>query len=368
MGGFSQAMRELRLGKCVWACDIDAAAAETFDKNFDHKGSRGDIWEAVKPSRISKIPEFDILFGGFPCQAFSINGTGFRKAAGVASGTVNETDARHELYKALVTLLKEKKPKYFVFENVGGLTRIKDTDDAPMLDKVLKAFRECGYNVQHQILDAADFGVPQQRKRVYFVGIRKDLDKTFDFKNVQKVPRILAIENILDEGVDNKYLLKNYWKTYTSDYSKKYGKKSDEKLSKMAPVGWEDMKPGPHPRYEVMTHLYDKALKPTKIVNKVKPICLIYGDTPSGISRQGDRVYSRKGLCPTLATFTVSIPKIDSKQGLRRLIPRECARLQGFPDTYQLPSNDTKAYKQIGNAVCVKVVKAILKALLSASA
>lgn len=114
-----------------------------------------------------------------------------------------------------------------------------------------------------------------------------------------------------------------------------------------------------------MRHLYDAAEKPSTPTGKITPVSLIYGDTPSGISRQGDRVYSRFGLCPTLATFGVSIPKIDSPdQGLRMLTPRECARLQGFPDTYTLPQKDTIAYKQIGNAVCVKVVKAVLKAML----
>lgn len=358
MGGFSQAMEGL--GECVWACDIDADAAKTFDTNFNYSGSQGDIWAATKASALANIPDFDILFGGFPCQAFSINGTGFRKAVGVASSTVDEKDKRHDLYKALVRLLKEKKPRYFLFENVGGLTRINDTDNKPMLDKVLKAFADCGYNVQYKILDAADFGVPQQRKRVYFVGIRVDLNRTFDFTKIKRISRTLAIKDILETCVDERYLLKNYWKTYACNANRIF----DGKSSGISPNGWETLGDGDIPRFEVMQYLYDKEKKPTGITRKVHPVCLIYGDTPSGISRQGDRVYSKEGLCPTLATFTVSIPKVDSDQGLRRLTPRECARLQGFPDTYQLPGNETKAYKQIGNAVCVKVIQAILKELL----
>jgi DNA (cytosine-5)-methyltransferase 1 len=358
MGGFSQAMEGR--GECVWACDIDADAAKTFDTNFKYSGSQGDICKKTTQSALAKIPDFDIIFGGFPCQAFSINGTGFRKAAGIASSTVDKEDKRHDLYKALVRLLKAKRPRYFLFENVGGLTRINDTDNKPMLDKVLKAFRECGYNVAYKILDAADFGVPQQRKRVYFVGIRTDLNRTFDFTKVKRVPRTLAIKDILQTNVDEGYLLENYWKTYLCNAYRDFKGKS----SGIKPNGWEILGKGDLPRFQVMQFLYDKGLKPTEITRKVHPVCLIYGDTPSGISRQGDRVYSKEGLCPTLATFTVSIPKVDSDQGLRRLTPRECARLQGFPDSYQLPSNETKAYRQIGNAVCVKVVQAILNELL----
>jgi DNA (cytosine-5)-methyltransferase 1 len=360
MGGFSQAMDELDMGECVWACDIDVDAAKTFDKNFGYKGSHGDIWEAEK----SDLPNFDILFGGFPCQAFSINGTGFRKAAGATSGTVDETDERHHLYKALVQLLKKKQPKYFLFENVGGLTRINDIDGNPMLGKVLEAFQNCGYRVEYKILDAANFGTAQQRKRVYFVGVRKDLSKVFNFNQVKTVTSSSCINDILEDSVDEKYLLKNYWKTYTCNADPKKFKGNP---SKMPTNGWETLGEGEIPRFKVMQYLHDKAKKAkkyTKPIGKVKPLCLIYGDTPSGISRQGDRVYSRWGLCPTLATFTVSIPKIDSPQGLRRLTPKECARLQGFPDKYKLHPNETKAYKQIGNAVCVKVVKAILKELL----
>lgn len=358
MGGFSQAMEDMGKGECVWACDIDTDAADTFDKNFHYSGSLGDIWKAEPDD----LPEFDVLFGGFPCQAFSINGTGFRTAAGATPGTVNEDDARHHLYKALVKLLKAKQPKYFLFENVGGLTRIKDVDGTPMLGKILKAFETCGYKVQSKILDASNFGVPQQRKRVYFVGIRTDVSNPFNFEKVKGQKKTTCITDILDTDVDEKYLLKNYWKTYTCNANPK---KFDGKPSKMLPNGWEVLGIGDIPRFKVMQYLYNKAKKYAEPLGKVKPLCLIYGDTPSGISRQGDRVYSRWGLCPTIATFTVSTPKIDSPdQGLRRLTPRECARLQGFPDNYKLPKSDTKAYKQIGNAVCVTVVKAILKELL----
>ena len=367
MGGFSQAVRDiLPESECVWASDIDADAAESFKRNFDYNGACSDIWETWK-----QVPDVDIVFGGFPCQPFSINGTGFRAAAGADSGTVNVEDERRHLYKALVNILQKKQPKNFLFENVGGLTRIEDGDSNKMIDVVVQAFENCGYGVSYKILNAADFGVAQQRKRVYIVGIRDycGQKRRFDFKKVTSVDGDTCIADVLDTNVDSKYLLKNFWKTYTCQ-------PVGTTKFQLGPEGWGALysewikKHGGNtiPRYVVMQHLYDNAEKPTETTRKITPVSLIYGDTPSGISRQGDRVYSRFGLCPTLATFGVSIPKIDSPdQGLRMLTPRECARLQGFPDSYKLPNKDTVAYKQIGNAVCVKVVKAVLKKMLGKS-
>jgi DNA (cytosine-5)-methyltransferase 1 len=364
MGGFSQAVQDTLPGsKCVWASDIDENAAASFDKNFDYLDSCSDIWDTDYPH----MPDFDIIFGGFPCQGFSINGTGFRAAAGADSGTINTDDSRCYLYKSLVNILQAKQPKYFLFENVGGLTRIEDGNENKMIDVVVKAFEKCGYGVSWKILNASDFGVPQQRKRVYLVGMRdyRGVKSRFDFKRVIPVTGKISITDILQTGVDDKYLLKNFWKTYTC-------KPVKSTKFQLGPEGWGDLYNAwikEHggttiPRFRVIKHLYDTAVKPTEPTGKIHPVALIYGDTPSGISRQGDRVYSRFGLCPTLATFSVSIPKIDSPdQGLRTLTPRECARLQGFPDSYKLPSKDAVAYKQIGNAVCAKVVGAILKAL-----
>jgi DNA (cytosine-5)-methyltransferase 1 len=365
MGGFSQAVQNTFPGStCVWASDIDENAAASFDKNFGYPGSCGDIWN----TDFSKMPDFDIIFGGFPCQGFSINGTGFRAAAGADSGTINADDNRCYLYKSLVEILQVKQPKYFLFENVGGLTRIEDGNENKMIDVVVNAFEKCGYRVSWKILNASDFGVPQQRKRVYLVGMRdcRGVKSKFKFERVTPVTGKISIADILQTGVDDKYLLKNFWKTYTC-------KPVKSTKFQLGPEGWGDLYDvwiKAHggttiPRFKVIKHLYDAAAKPTEPTGKIHPIALIYGDTPSGISRQGDRVYSRFGLCPTLATFSVSIPKIDSPdQGLRALTPRECARLQGFPDSYKLPDKDALAYKQIGNAVCAKVVGAILKALL----
>lgn len=366
MGGFSQAVRDtFPERECVWASDIDKQAAKSFETNFSYQGACGDIWDTDYPN----MPDFDMIFGGFPCQPFSINGTGFRAAAGAEPNAVNTSDDRRHLYKSLVNILLAKKPKFFLFENVGGLTRIEDGENNKMIDVVVQAFENCGYGVRYKILNAADFGVAQQRKRVYIVGIRDYNGKKqrFNFDQVKPIGGTPCIADILETGVHPKYLLTNFWSTYTCEPvpSTKFN---------LGPEGWGDLHTSwiaEHggttiPRHVVMQHLYDAAVAagtvPTEPVGKIHPIALIYGDTPSGISRQGDRVYSRFGLCPTLATFGVSIPKIDSPdQGLRMLTPKECARLQGFPDTYDLPKKDAVAYKQIGNAVCAKVVAAILK-------
>jgi DNA-cytosine methyltransferase len=225
--------------------------------------SCGDIWN----TDFSKMPDFDIIFGGFPCQGFSINGTGFRAAAGADSGTINADDNRCYLYKSLVEILQVKQPKYFLFENVGGLTRIEDGNENKMIDVVVKAFEKCGYRVSWKILNASDFGVPQQRKRVYLVGMRdcRGVKSKFKFERVTPVTGKISIADILQTGVDDKYLLKNFWKTYTC-------KPVKSTKFQLGPEGWGDLYDvwiKAHggttiPRFKVIKHLYDAAARTRK--------------------------------------------------------------------------------------------------------
>lgn len=345
LGGFSLAMHQT-FGKdanCVWAIDFDKNPAETFKANFGIE-CLGNIREA----KTQDIPDHDIILGGFPCQAFSRNGRWYNHN----NKTIGD-DERDNLFLELVRILDAKKPKYFIFENVKGLLSMKNGDGTLYFETIKDTLISCGYKIHVKLLDAADYGVAQQRERVFFVGIRNDIDQTFEFP--KPIPRTLSISDVLETNVPSKYFLKNLWKNRKINLNCK--PENAHKVNHSFQAG--------HSRHEVIKHLYDIAVKPPVKTGKIESIAILYGDTPSGMPRQQDKIYSVNGIAPTIATF--STPAIDSPQGLRQLTPRECARLQGIPDAHILPKKDSLAYKQIGNAVAVPVIAAIIKNLVMSS-
>lgn len=354
LGGFSYAIHDVLGDKaeCVWAIDIDETAAKTFEDNFGVK-AHGDIEDYASITlddikhnpRIASLPDFDIMFGGFPCQPFSRNGKWFNKNNGV----VADTEDRDELFIVLVDILRQKQPKYFVFENVVGLLSMRDSKGEKYFDRLLELLKLAGYKVNYAVLDAADYSVPQQRKRLLFVGIRNDLQQSFEFP--KKNPRDLAIEDFLDAAPDAEFLIENLWK------------------NREVLLGFEIGKKGPnHPfspgtsRAQVLKWLYDNAEKPTTRTGAIESVVVLYGDTPSGLPRQQDKIYSVKGIAPTLGTF--STPCVDAPGGLRQLTPNECRKLQGLPDSIKLPKVKAAAYKLIGNSVSPKMISVVLQNLL----
>ena len=340
LGGFSVAAHQtFPDSQCVWAIDFDEAVSKTFHNNFGIE-CLGDILD-TDPAK--DVPDHDILFGGFPCQPFSQSGK-WRTIVG-------DGEHRANLFIPLVNILRVKQPGFFVFENVDNLERVKNKDGTLYMDTILSAIDEAGYDVKTQVLDAKNYCVPQHRERVFLVGALKG-GKPFDFE-FPKTPtcNVPAIEDILETHVDDKYLIKNAWKNL-----KTLGRGAQGAIppNHAFPSGTS--------RAEVVQWIYDNNNdKPSSRTGETEAAAILYGDTPSGKARRTDKVYSRLGVSPTVVAF--SGPAVDSPQGLRLLTPRECARLQGFPDDYKLPSNDHAAYKQVGNAVCVPVVRAILESL-----
>lgn len=163
----------------IWANDIDKPSCKTFFYNFKKQCSIGDI----KNISSDKIPDADIIIGGFPCQDFSV--------AGKRRGMDTE---RGKLFFQMLRIVKDKKPKAFVAENVKGLTNIKNGD---VLDLIKEEFRKIGYDVDHNLYKAYEYGVPQLRERVFIVGIRKDLKKTF--KVPKKAKKIITAKEAIDD-------------------------------------------------------------------------------------------------------------------------------------------------------------------------
>lgn len=325
IGGFHFAMKTVwPKSECVFASEIDKHAARTYENNHGVNPLND-----ITKTDIRALPKADLLCAGFPCQPFSRNGKWYN----LNNMTVGD-DSRANLFLYIIEYLKYHRPAVAVLENVSGIYKIKNKDGSPYLDSILDAIKECGYVGHCSILNSADFGLPQQRKRTFIVCFA-DENPAGRFVWPEKLERSLCINDILEENVDSKYYLENRWSGRNNI------KLLGSRLSQLK-INYEE-----------------RELCYSNITKKISPVAMIYGDTPSGAPRQQDKLYSRFGISPTIATFELSIPNIDTPNW-RVLTPRECARLQGFPENLKLPRKDSFAYKQIGNAVSVSVVEKIL--------
>jgi DNA (cytosine-5)-methyltransferase 1 len=314
--------------QCVMSVELDDKACRTYEANFGANPS-GDMTK-LSPH---DFPDHDLLLGGFPCQAFSRNGKYYNHN----NRTLGDDD-RANLCFRLFDVLKAKQPKFFVFENVKELLTIKNQDGSSFLEGILGHLNDCGYDVAYNLMNSSDFGLPQQRKRVYFVGSRKDLGLGGVYSPPAATPLSVAVRDIMEPAVPDRYLLTSLWRN-----------------RKNVKIGGT--------RLEALNQAYNSGEwpRPTSRVDQIVPVAIIYGDTPSGAPRQQDKMYSSWGISPTIATF--STPAFDADTGWRILTPRECARAQGFPDDFILPTSVSSAYKQVGNAVSINVVSAVIGAV-----
>lgn len=279
--------------KIVFSNDIIKQACQTYEHNFKVTPYCGD----VKELNYSLLPQADIVIGGFPCQDFSLAG----KRKGLSSD-------RGRLYIEMKKVIEYCNPIAFVAENVDGIRRGEKGNDISALDIILDDFRSIGYSVVYKALNAADYGVPQNRVRIIIVGIRKELNKKMmypkaNFGYNKSYPWMTSKEAIDDlwEMID-----KTDIKNHTSrDYSK----------AKF------------YPGKSTQGNCQIKADKPSPTIRSEH-----HGNIEG-------HYRTNKPDDPTDMT------------GWRRLSVRECARLQTFPDDFEFPVNSSNAYKQIGNAV-----------------
>ena len=294
IGGFRLALESLG-SKCVYSCEWDKQARKVYLENF-HDLPEGDITKIDEYS----IPDHDILCAGFPCQAFSKNGRqlGFQ-------------DTRGTLFFDVARIVKAKRPKIIFMENVRNFVR---HDKGRTLSIVQETIEELGYTFFYQVLNAYDYGIPQNRQRLYMVAFRQDL-KIYDYTFPSPFPLQRHVENYLVDEKEAMYLYIN----------------------------------------PSLIDLWNKEDN----VYANRPIRL--GSVHQG--RQGERIYSVKGTAITLSaygggTFNKTGGYFINGQA-RKLHPRECARLMGFPDTFRFASKPNQAYKQFGNSVVVDVIQII---------
>jgi len=297
IGGFHLALASFG-AECVFASDIDKEAKKVYKENFGMEPA-GDITK-IKPEQ---IPAHDIICAGFPCQPFSISGDqkGFDDNLG-----------RGKLFFNIVEIAKVHHPQFILLENVKNFEK---HDKGNTLKTVEGELRKVGYSVFSKVLCAADYGVPQARQRIYIVAFRSDLAVTsFQFPDSLKDYKTLdsiLIEDKKNEVIGNYYINRNY--TIKA--------KSVERKNALIRIG------------------------------------------QIGLGRQGERIYSINGLSTTLSSQGGGL---GGKTGMylingrvRKLYPRECARLMGFPDNYKLASSQEKCYNQFGNSVVVDVLQYI---------
>ena len=298
IGGIRIPFQELG-GECVFTSEWDSFAQKTYKMNFG-----GEVWgDITKVDENKDIPDFDILLGGFPCQPFS--------QAGLHKGF---SDTRGTLFFDIERIIAAKRPKAFLLENVKQLKGHDRGRTYKVIEEHLKALN---YSVTSAVLRAGDFGVPQNRERIYIVGFDKDYfgledDFSFEFPVPPKTPTRLG--DILEKNVDPKYTISE--KLYEG-----HKRRKAEHKKKGNGFGFT---------------LFDENSEYTNTLS-----ARYYKDGSEILIDQGGNIPPRK------------------------LTPRECARLQGFPEEFIIPVSDTRAYKQFGNSVAVPVVRAIAKNMIN---
>lgn len=271
----------------AFAIDFDKHAIDTYNSNFNHKAEIKDIREYKE-----NIPDIDVLIGGFPCQSFS-----------TVNPTKNPFDDRAQLYKEMVRILNQKRPKIFIAENVKGLMVL---NKGTILKKILEEFKNSGYDVEYKLLNAADFGIPQKRQRLFIVGFRKDLEIKFNFPNEtyseksnKKVKKWVALKKVV---LPHKEVGKEY---YFSEKAVKGMKNAKNNMKRGLYQNLEE------PCLTITSHLAKQSL------NSRDPVLLV------------DK----------------------HKEIYRRFTPNEAALIQSFPETFIFSGSNSKIYKQIGNAI-----------------
>ncbi len=282
-------------GKCVFSSEWDTNSQKTYYTNFDEI-PEGDI----KKIDEKQIPKHNVLCAGFPCQAFSISGN--RKGF---------LDTRGTLFFDVARIIKAKKPEVVFLENVKNFAR---HDNGNTLKVILNTLEDLDYKVFHSVLRSSDYGVPQARERIYIIAFHKKT-KVKKFSFPEKSTELKVVKDILENPDQNQA---------------KIIKRDDMVLN-----------------------------KEKKLINKRRPLQI--GKINNG--GQGERIYSIESAGITLSAYGGGVA---SKTGaylvgrkVRKLSPKECARMQGFPEDFDMPVTINLAYKQFGDSVSVPVIEKI---------
>jgi DNA (cytosine-5)-methyltransferase 1 len=366
VGAFNQALMRLGIDyQEVFACDMDKFARQTFIHNYgEPEYYPMNVYDREIPKE-----SLDIYMTSPPCQAFSMAGK-----------RLGKEDARGILFFNSLEFIQVNNPRFFIFENVRGLLS-HDKDNKK--DKIGRTFKEwidylggksvngittmmpidgaVPYHLHYKVLNAKKHGVPQNRERVFLIGIRDDQDNTFTWPAEDELTK--RLKNVLEDSVDDKYFLSE--KMINSIMTSKFlGSKPmdfsrkdyiEENISKCIKVG------GDVPCFMVKSATSNGYQEATERVIQINPSKESGGVQPY----QQNRVYDKNGICPALCANLGGDRNhnILKDYKIRRLTPRECFRLMDFPDTFSWPVSDSQAYKQAGNSIVVRVLEKIINNL-----
>lgn len=312
LGGFRIGLEALG-GRCVFSSDNNPHIQDTYEKNFDER-PQGDI----RDIRTESIPEFDVLTAGFPCQPFSISGhkKGF-------------SDTRGTLFFDICRIIESHTPKVVVLENVKHLLH---HDRKQTLTKMLKTLNELGYSASVSLLNAIDFGLPQNRERVFIIASK---NLCFDFQEIE-TETTMPLKVFLEDSEDHEYLNPEEY-TLLETY-----KIRRQPMSGLIFCGYRN-------KNRFLKNVAERSLH----LNRVH--------------RQPNRIYSVEGNHPTLPSqessgrFFIYNPASNK---VRKLSIGECFRIMGFPEAYKRVSSVGEQYRQIGNSVAIPVINGIMKQII----
>lgn len=412
--GFENACKSLGLNSvCVFSSEIKPYAIRVYEDNFKGHKVQGDITKI--PSK--EIPDFDVLLAGFPCQAFS--------SAGKRQGFL---DTRGTLFFEVERILKEKKPKAFILENVEGLvTHDRNNKDAPIgntLKTILKITEELGYFVSWKVLNGVDFGIPQNRKRIFIIGsLSSETPLNFVKSKKPTLKLILEKNKPLLEGKMIDLLLKNYQisELYGKSVKDKRGGKNNihswdiglkgeitaeqkkllglimrarrnKKWAELKGIAWMDGMPLTtdeirtfyplqnleemlsdlanknylkleHPK-DLVEYLDDKGRVRTKREYR-EDLEKGYNIVAGKLSYEINKILDPNDIAPTLVATDLDRIVVPDNNGLRQLSPIEKKRLFGFPDDFILEAKPKEIFDLFGNTVIVPVVEEVSKRLIT---
>lgn len=303
IGGFRLAFEKAG-GECVFSSEWDRFCQITYEANFGEKPA-GDITKIDEHD----IPDHDVLVAGFPCQPFSIAGVSKKNSLGRHHGFRDETQGT--LFFDIARILEAKQPDAFLLENVKNL---RNHDRGRTFNIIMRTLEELGYSVTSKVLDARHY-VPQHRERIFIVGYRRDLYPDINFVFPEPPDDTPRVANILESEVDPKYTLSDHLWQYLQNYKQKHQQKGNG-------FGFGLIDPETDTTTRTLSARYHK-------------------DGSEILIKQNGR-------------------------NPRRLTPRECAALMGFPKEFVIPPSlsDTQAYRQFGNSVVVPLAEKIAEAMV----
>lgn len=317
--GFEQAAEDVGTEvECVFSSEWDRFAQQTYEANFGER-PHGDITD---PAVQAAIPDFDVLLAGFPCQPFSLAGVSKKNSLGREHGFRDKSQGT--LFHEIVRIIEDHKPAAFFLENVKHLER---HDQGRTFEVIAESLDNLGYRWEHGVRNASA-RVPQNRERIFIIGYRDDVHAEPFVADLEPEP--VAVRDILHEYVDRGALPRANW----------------------------DRVPESLDRYTLSDHLWSY-LKGYARKHQAAGNGFGFGlvDNPDGITRTLSARYHKDGseiLLPVRGAHTAA-DGLPSR--VRRLTPRECARLQGYPDSFRLVCSDTQCYRQFGNSVAVPVIR-----------